>query len=134
MKKIFQKIVVLLALGGLVFSSCKISTDSSGKSSKKYASLSGKAVFVNAEDSSSIYVTLDKTDGLRTADVLSSQGQSSKECYSVSENSTSNSRKIVAYANCLKDGSFKFENLEAGAKVHGVDPDELVAKLNAALK
>ena len=27
----------------------------------------------------------------------------------------------------------RFENLEAGARVHGVDPDEMVAEINALL-
>ena len=35
---------------------------------------------------------------------------------------------------CLGCAAARFENLEAGAKVHGVDPDELVAHLNAALE
>ena len=35
---------------------------------------------------------------------------------------------------CLGCAAARFENLEAGAKVHGVDPDELVARLNEAIK
>ena len=35
---------------------------------------------------------------------------------------------------CIGCAAARFENLEAGAKVHGVDPDELVAHLNAALE
>ena len=35
---------------------------------------------------------------------------------------------------CLGCAAARFENLEAGAKVHGVDPDELVAHLNAAVE
>ena len=35
---------------------------------------------------------------------------------------------------CLGCAAARFENLEAGAKVHGVDPDELVARLNAAIE
>ena len=35
---------------------------------------------------------------------------------------------------CVGCAAARFENLEAGAKVHGVDPDELVAHLNAALE
>ena len=34
---------------------------------------------------------------------------------------------------CLGCAAARFENLEAGARVHGVDPDELVARLNAAI-
>ena len=34
---------------------------------------------------------------------------------------------------CLGCAAARFENLEAGAKVHGFDPDELVAKLNEAI-
>ena len=35
---------------------------------------------------------------------------------------------------CLGCAAARFENLEAGAKVHGFDPDELVAKLNEAIE
>jgi len=35
---------------------------------------------------------------------------------------------------CIGCAAARFENLEAGAKVHGFDPDELVEKLNAAIK
>ena len=35
---------------------------------------------------------------------------------------------------CLGCAAARFENLEAGAKVHGFDPDELVAQLNAAIE
>ena len=35
---------------------------------------------------------------------------------------------------CLGCAAARFENLEAGAKVHGFDPDELAAKLNAAIE
>ncbi|MDD3593506.1 MAG: DUF1858 domain-containing protein [Candidatus Gastranaerophilales bacterium] len=35
---------------------------------------------------------------------------------------------------CIGCAAARFENLEAGAKVHGLDPDELVAELNAVIK
>lgn len=35
---------------------------------------------------------------------------------------------------CLGCAAARFENLEAGAKVHGFDPDELVAQLNAVIE
>ena len=34
---------------------------------------------------------------------------------------------------CIGCAAAHFENLEAGAKVHGVDPDEMVAEINALL-
>ena len=34
---------------------------------------------------------------------------------------------------CLGCAAARFENLEAGAKVHGVDPDEMVAEINALI-
>lgn len=34
---------------------------------------------------------------------------------------------------CIGCAAAKFENLEAGAKVHGVDPDAMVAEINALL-
>ncbi len=35
---------------------------------------------------------------------------------------------------CIGCAAARFENLEAGAKVHGFDPDEMVAEINALLK
>ena len=34
---------------------------------------------------------------------------------------------------CVGCAAAKFENLEAGAKVHGVDPDQMVAEINELL-
>jgi len=34
---------------------------------------------------------------------------------------------------CIGCAAARFENLEAGAKVHGVDPDEMVREINALL-
>lgn len=34
---------------------------------------------------------------------------------------------------CIGCAAAHFENLEAGAKVHGVDPDAMVADINAAI-
>lgn len=35
---------------------------------------------------------------------------------------------------CIGCAAARFENLEAGAKVHGVDPDQLVEEINALLE
>ena len=35
---------------------------------------------------------------------------------------------------CLGCAAARFENLEAGAKVHGFDPDEMVADINALIE
>ena len=35
---------------------------------------------------------------------------------------------------CIGCAAARFENLEAGAKVHGVDPDEMVAEINALIE
>ena len=34
---------------------------------------------------------------------------------------------------CIGCAAARFENLEAGAKVHGIDPDKIVEELNAAI-
>ena len=34
---------------------------------------------------------------------------------------------------CIGCAAARFENLEAGAKVHGIDPDKMVEDLNAAI-
>ncbi len=35
---------------------------------------------------------------------------------------------------CIGCAASRFENLEAGAKVHGIDPDKMVEALNDAVK
>jgi hybrid cluster-associated redox disulfide protein len=35
---------------------------------------------------------------------------------------------------CVGCAAAKFENLEAGAKVHGIDPDVMVEEINALIK
>jgi hybrid cluster-associated redox disulfide protein len=35
---------------------------------------------------------------------------------------------------CIGCAAARFENLEAGAKVHGVDPDKMVEEINALLE
>ncbi len=35
---------------------------------------------------------------------------------------------------CIGCAAARFENLEAGAKVHGFDPDEMVAEINKAIE
>ena len=35
---------------------------------------------------------------------------------------------------CLGCAAARYENLEAGAKVHGYDPDEMVADINALIE
>ena len=35
---------------------------------------------------------------------------------------------------CMGCAAARFENLEAGAKVHGIDPDKMVEELNAVIK
>ena len=35
---------------------------------------------------------------------------------------------------CIGCAAAHFENLEAGAKVHGFDPDEMVAEINAIIE
>lgn len=35
---------------------------------------------------------------------------------------------------CIGCAAARFENLEAGAKVHGFDPDEMVAEINSLIE
>jgi len=35
---------------------------------------------------------------------------------------------------CIGCAAARFENLEAGAKVHGVDPDKMVEEINALIE
>ena len=59
-------------------------------------SIFGKVLYSNSEDHSGIVLTLDKTDGLRA--ISKSDG----------------SRAIISMVNSKSDGSFSFQNLEAG--------------------
>jgi len=35
---------------------------------------------------------------------------------------------------CIGCAAARFENLEAGAKVHGIDPDQMVDEINALIE
>ena len=35
---------------------------------------------------------------------------------------------------CIGCADARFENLEAGAKVHGIDPEQMVADINALIE
>ena len=35
---------------------------------------------------------------------------------------------------CIGCAAARFENLEAGAKVHGIDPDEMIAAINEIIE
>lgn len=35
---------------------------------------------------------------------------------------------------CIGCAAARFENLEAGARVHGIDPDQMVADINALIE
>lgn len=84
MKKSFSFVLAALAVFFLVFTGCKIESSPSSKSVKKYnGTIYGKAFYSNTEDNSSIQITLDKTDGLRSAAVLESCGINDRSCYSI---------------------------------------------------
>ena len=100
------------------FLSCEINLTpdldpNSSSNNQKNGSLSGKAVFSNSDDNSSIYITLDKYEGERSAAVLKANGLYDKNCYSIGT-SDSDSRSIAGYQYCDKDGNFSFKNLEIG--------------------
>lgn len=76
-------------------------------------SITGKAFYFNADDNSTIQITLDKTDGLRAASVLNSCGIIDKNCYAIDGNTT-NERTVVSLNFCEADGTYTFENLEPG--------------------
>ena len=40
----------------------------------------------------------------------------------------------LLYTSCIGCAAARFENLEAGAKVHGVDPDVMVDEINALIE
>ena len=70
-------------------------------------SISGKAIYSNLTDNnhSGIVITIDKTDGLRTAAVLNTNKIA--KC-------NDNARAIINNSLTTKDGSYLFENLEPG--------------------
>ncbi len=82
--------------------------------------LQGKALYSNSNDSSSIQVILDKTDGLFTEQLLDLTNQNANQGRSV----LSAARTVVSYQNCAKDGSYEFSNLEEGTyTVYAASPD-----------
>ena len=121
MKKSF--FIVITSLLTVAFLACvfDIQDNSDNNSSKKTkvsdssieenlpCSISGKVIFTNSTDSSSIQVYLDKNYGLFTQSVLNKIFPENP-LYA----SSSQARNIVSYSNCSSDGTYRFENLESG--------------------
>ena len=81
--------------------------------------LKGKAFYSNSSDSSTIYIVLDKTDGLLTDPIINALDQNR-----IVSNPKESSRTVVAYHNCNTDGSYEFSNLEEGLyTVYAVSAD-----------
>ena len=131
MKKIVIGLTVVL-LSLLIFA-CKVDinnpdteavkTENEIDAQKQIASrgiLQGKALYSNSNDSSSIQVILDKTDGLFTEQLLELTNQTTNNDRSIVDPS----RTVVSYQNCTKDGSYEFSNLEEGNyTVYATSPD-----------
>lgn len=110
MKKLFR-ILSIISHIFVLFSlfSCFQNVNEPDKSNETNMSgkLSGKVIYSNIEDSNygGIIVTLDKTDGLRTMNVM--------QC-AASRNIVTSARNIVANSVTKDDGSYLFVNLEPG--------------------
>ena len=121
-------IITLLSMS-ITVSGCKISVGNSddnintepGQSepyvqTKTYGSISGKVSYSDGSDCSDIWVSIEKTDGLRTAAVTniskiaeSDSSEAARSAISARSSSTQLSMKQAA-----KNGNYSFNNLEAG--------------------
>ena len=105
-----RKILLLVEiLFGCIFISCNNDLDNNKnqEKSKSTGIISGKVLYSNLNESQNagIIITLDKTDGLRTATVIKAV---------VSRNIMTKARSIVANTVTNADGSYTFENIESG--------------------
>ncbi len=80
-----------------------------GGESQPLCTITGKALYANSNDSSSIKVCIDKNEGVFTQPVLNMAFPNDLR-YAPK----SSERSIVSYSNCAKDGSYSFSNLEPG--------------------
>ena len=80
-----------------------------GGESQPLCTITGKALYANSNDSSSIKVYIDKNEGVFTQPVLNMAFPNDLR-YAPK----SSERSIVSYSSCAKDGSYSFSNLEPG--------------------
>ena len=102
MKTSAKLLACTAALAALVLASCTVSADTSPR-----GKISGTVTYSNVAEEShgGIIVTLDRTDGLRTARVEgASQDRSAAET----------NRSVAAKTVTAADGTYRFERLEAG--------------------
>ncbi len=93
-------------LGAVLFS-CK--TDISSSDNDSDGTITGKALYSNADDHSGILVSIEKTDGLRAASISNAVDNASRSIYS-----STSSRAILSNKVTASDGSYSFTNLESG--------------------
>ncbi|MDY6396757.1 MAG: hypothetical protein SPL22_03415, partial [Treponema sp.] len=109
MKKILSLLLIVLSSLFILFSavSCAGESSDSGIESHANGKISGTVTFSNVDSSSNggIIVTLDKTDGLRSVAVANAVE---------SRSINGASRSVVGTTLTKSDGSYLFENLEAG--------------------
>ena len=109
MKKILSLLLIVLSSLFILFSavSCAGESSDSGIESHANGKISGTVTFSNVDSSSNggIIVTLDKTDGLRSVAVANAVE---------SRSINGASRSVVGTTLTKRDGSYLFENLEAG--------------------
>ncbi len=96
-------LVVLMA----VLFSCK--TEISGSNNDSDGIITGKVLYSNTDDHSGILVSIEKTDGLRSASISNAIDNAERSVYSVDSSRTILSNKVTA-----SDGSYIFTNLESG--------------------
>lgn len=105
MKKIKSLIGLVVLSATMLFTACDLLNGENQTVIPQVGTIEGKAIYSNSQDSSGIFVTLDKTDGLRTATILNSVEQGVLP---------DASRNVVAYTTVGNDGFFRFANLEKG--------------------
>ena len=80
-----------------------------GGESQPLCTITGKALYANSNDSSSIKVYIDKNEGVFTQPVLNMAFPNDLR-YAPK----ATERSIVSYSSCAMDGSYSFSNLEPG--------------------
>lgn len=83
----------------------------SGPLANELGTITGKVLYSNSSDSSDIWVSIEKSDGLTTESVASIAGLTD---ISAIETARSAARSVLSNVKAAKDGSYTFKNLTAG--------------------
>ena len=113
MKKRFRVLgfVVLAAILGLAVSACDVSNGNLPENGNVNSPgiINGKAYFTNGDNHAGITITLEKTDGLRSAAVLSAAHNIASGARNIDA-----ARSVLTSTQTVSDGSYSFSNIAPG--------------------